>query len=284
MNIYSYSDYRRFIRDEIESLRKENPKLSIREILRRVGCSSPSYYKEVIIDGRKNMSVPVARRFSDFLKLSGNEAEYFLLLVQYNQAKTELERLSFYEKLLNFRKRTASEDYFLKVNEYGYMMDWCNMVVRELLPLAGDFGNRSEAERNALVQLLRVKLSEKQIDDSIRLLEALNFIKKNSRGNYRKTDATIRAENKSPAAFQTLCQFTELGNRVINTTDPQYRMFKVAVTAMSGKSYKIIEKKISDLCREIVEIASSADGAETDRLYAINIQFFPLTKLPEEKS
>ena len=281
MDLYSYLDYRQFIRDRVEALRTEYANLSIREMLRRVRCSSPSYYKEVVIDARKNMSIATARRFAEFFKLSGDETGYFILLLQYNQAKTELERLAFYRQLLQFKKKAATDDHFLTISEYGYMAEWQNTVIRELLPLVGDFGNRNPDERTALAQLLRVKLTDRQIDEAIRLLESLRFIKKNTRGNYRKTATTIRAENQSPAAFRTLCQFMELGKSVINTTDPLYRLFKVAVMSMNKETCAIIEKKISDVCREIVEIA--ATGSDVDRLYALNLQFFPLTKLPEER-
>ena len=57
MNIYDYMDYREFIRDSIEEMRMKY-KLTNRGISERVGVKSPSYYKETIVDGTKNMSVP----------------------------------------------------------------------------------------------------------------------------------------------------------------------------------------------------------------------------------
>ncbi|MBN1756668.1 MAG: TIGR02147 family protein [Chitinispirillaceae bacterium] len=279
MTIYAYLDFRDFLRDRIDALRRENTKLSIREILRRVQCASPSYYKEVVIDGRKKMSLSAARRFAAFLKLSADETVYLLLLVQYNQAASTVDREHFYGALIDRQKKPAGADHFLTIGEYGYMAEWYHTVIRELLPLLEGFGNRSAGERRQLASLLRVPLTDRQIDEAITLLEELKFIRKNSEGNYEKSDTTIRVEQKSPAAYQALCRFLDVGKSVITSTDPLYRLFKVAVLGTNRDTAVLIEKKINEVCQEIVQIAGAS---ESDRLYALNIQFFPLTKLPEE--
>jgi uncharacterized protein (TIGR02147 family) len=282
MSIYQYLDYRQFIRDRVSALQSENDNLSIREILRRVECTSPSYYKEVIVDGKKRMSLVVARRFAHFLTLTTPETDYFILLVQFNQAKTELERLHFYEKLIHFKQKPQNENHFLTIREYGYMANWQNLVIRELLPLLSAFGNRSAAERAELAAKLRIPITDKQIDSAIALLESLRFIRKDDSGNYRKTDTTIRAETRSPAAYKMLCQFTDLGKEVINTSEVQDRLFKVAILSMNKENRAIVDKKLDSVCQEIVEIAG-ADDESADRLYGMNILFYPLTKLPEER-
>lgn len=281
MKVFDYLDYRRFIRDSVESLQQENPHLSVRELLRRVRCSSPSYYKEVIVDAKKRMSLATARRFAEFFRLPTEETDYFLLLVQYNQAKSELERIRFYEQLLQVMPKSSVEDHFLSINEYGYLSDWHNSVVRELLPLAEAFANRDTGEREALARLLRVRISEGQIDIAIKLLESLKFIRRDKQGNYVKSAVAIKNGDKTPAAFRTLCQFTDLGKSVINTTDPLYRLFKIAVLSMNEENFAVIEKKINDVCSEIVALSGTSQ-TPPDRLYALNIQFFPLTRLPGE--
>ncbi len=282
VSIYDYHDYRQFIRDRVELFRERNGNLSIREVLRRVKCSSPSYYKEVVVDARKNMSASTARRFAAFLRLTTEETEYFVLMMNYNQARTEMEKLLCYEKLLLHKRKPAGDSHFLNIGEYEYMAEWHHTVIRELLPLFDGFGNRNAAERAALSQKLRVKITDRQIDEAIELLEKLKFIRKNARGNYIKTEATIKTGTKTPAAFRTLCQFTDLGKNIINNTDPLYRFFKIAVLGLTGEMSPIIEKKINEACEEIVSVAGSATNAP-DRLYAMSIQFFPLTRLPEER-
>jgi len=282
IDIFSYHDFRQYIRDRVEAVRAEQEHLSIREILRRVQCASPSYYKEVILDGKKRMSPAAARRFAAFFMLSAPETEYFLLLLNYNQAKTELDRLHFLDKLMSFKKRPVTASHFLTINEYGYMAEWHHAVIRELLPLLPEFGNRNEEERRQLARLLRVKLTDRQIDESITLLESLKFVRRNKQGNFEKTDTTIRVEKKTPAAYKTLCEFMNMAKTVINTTDAATRLVKMAVLNLDAEAYAIIEKKLNEAFQEIVEVAADKKG-DADRLYAMNMQFFPLTRLPGEE-
>lgn len=281
MSIYSYIDFRLFVQDRISILRSENPNLSIREILRRVECSSPSYYREVILDAKKRMSMTIARRFAAFFSLTTDETEFFLLLVQYNQATAELDKLHFYEKLLALKKNPVTENHILNVKEYGYMTEWHHVIIRELLPLITNFGNRDKHERQELAQKLRVKLTDDQINTAIQVLESLKFIRKNSEGNYEKTEMAIRLDKKSPAAHATLCQFMDLAKSAIATTESGSRMAKMAVIGMNSEAFAIIERKINEAFQEIVEIAGTA-GTSPDRLYALNLQLFPLTRLPDE--
>jgi uncharacterized protein (TIGR02147 family) len=162
------------------------------------------------------------------------------------------------------------------------MAQWYHMVIRELLPLLPEFGNRTQEERHALSKLLRVRLTDRQIDETIKLLERLKFIQRNEQGNFEKTDAAIRSEKKSPAAYTTLCQFMDIGKTIINTTDIPSRLVKMAVLSMNSDIFSIIERKINEAFQEIADIAGTAKP-DIDRLYAINIQLFPLTRLPEEE-
>ena len=281
MNIYDYLDYRQFIKDSIDVIRK-NHKLTNRAISERVGVVSPSYYHETIELGAKNMSVEVAERFAALFRLTGAETGYLRLLVQFNQAKTEYEKISLLGLLLPLRTGVHQDSHVLAVNEYAYMAEWQNSVLRELLPLLGGFGNRSQDERAAIMKILRPQITDKQIDDAIGLLESLKFIKRKPNGDYVKTGSILRGDNKTSAAYRALCQLVDIGKRVINVVKPEHRLFKSVVLSMSRETYTVIEMKINDFCYSLLELVSKENGKK-NRLYNMNIQFFPLTRLPEEK-
>lgn len=285
MNIYSYTDYRQFIKARVEELRKRIPKLSIRELLRRVGCTSPSYYKEVILDGKIKMSLSKARDFAAFFNLSGTETAYLLLLVQYTHAKTQNERIYLYEQMLKSEKPppSATDDRILTVNEYAYLSNWYLSAIREVLQFYPGFGNRNREERLRLSRFFCVKMTEEQICEAIDILERLGFIAKNEAGNYRKTAQNIRSVQKTPAAYKTLCHHMQMAQTIINTAPPASRVFKTMVLSMTEETYLLIENKINELSREIYSLLNKEKHRE-DRLYSLSMQFFPLTKLPEESS
>jgi uncharacterized protein (TIGR02147 family) len=281
MNIFSYRDYRQLIGDAITRWRGERSNLSNREIGRRMGYQSPSWYREAIVDAAKNITEETARRFASFLHFSDRETDFLVLLVKHNQARTGEERAHFHAKLLPYWRETGTDDHILNAHEYKFMDKWFYSVIRELLPLCPEFGNRNSAERLALARKLRIILSDSQIDEAVRVLEELKFIRRDASGAYRKTGKGIRAE-KTRAAQHLISRLIDHGKTIVDETDPKFRLIKTSLLCLSKATSGDIEKKINDFCREIADDAG-ADQTGIDRLYAMNIQFFPLTKLPEEE-
>jgi uncharacterized protein (TIGR02147 family) len=277
MDVYCYTDYRLFLKDSFTALQRTFVNLSIREILRRIGSSSPSYYKEVVIDGKKNMGSSMARKVAAFLKLDSSETDYFLALVGYNQAKTELERNQYYEIVMMSKGRSPSENRFLSAQEYEYLSSWEVSAVREFLHFYKNFKNIDDEERKDLVSNFLPKLTVDQIDKAIKVLESLKFIKKDAQGNYRKTSHNIRSVTKTPAAYMTLCQNMKHALEIINTAPLESRIFKNVIVSISSQTYAIIEKRIQEFSKEILDIVSH-DTLPEDQLYSLGVQFFPLTK------
>jgi len=282
MNIYSFTDYRKFLQEAFDDLQKKNSSLSMREILRRIGCASPSYYKEVVVDVKKNMGIAMARKIAAFLKLNQNETDFFIALVGYNQARTELERNHYYQQLIQHTKEKTAENYFLTPNELAYFSSWEISAIRELLLFYGDFKNSSALERKKLAERFYPDLSEEQVYNAVELLEKLQFIKRDNNGNFRRTSHNIRQVKKNPLTFFMLQQNMKHAVQIINTVSPDIRIFKNLTISMSGQAYKILEKKIQEFCSEVSEIVSH-DSLPADRLYTMGIQLFPLTKSTEKE-
>lgn len=283
MNLYDYTDYRAFLKASFSELRRANKNLSVREILRRIGTTSPSYYKEVVIDAKKNMSPAMARKFASFLKMDANETSFFLALVGYNQAVKESERIRFYEELLLCKSHKTPEARFLEIREYQYLSTWELSAIREFLHFYKGFKNQDSKEREKLANCFLPKITEQKVDKAIEILESLGFIEKDTNGCYRKTTQNIRCTNKTSAAYLTLCQNMKHALQIINQANPETRIFKNIIVSTSASTYKILEKKIQEFCKEILNIVSSDTNPE-DRLYSLGLQFFPLTKLPEGKN
>jgi uncharacterized protein (TIGR02147 family) len=280
MNVYGYMDYREFIRDSVDQLRSRY-KITNRGISKKVGVKSPSYYKETVVDGTKNMSVEVARKFAKMLQLNNKETGYLAALTELGLAKTEYEKSLALEKVLRLRKRSTVDSHFLEINEYTYTYSWRYTVIREMLPLLSGFGNRSAEERTEMAKLLRPDITDKQIDEAIRLLESMKFVRKDRNGNYVKKDNIIRGENTPRIAHTALCQLVDIGKTVINQVDPESRRFKTLVLNVTKEICDMVQNKIDDFCHEILDLASK-DGENGDRIYTMNIQFYPLTKFPEK--
>ena len=173
------------------------------------------------------------------------------------------------------------ENQFLDPREYTYLSSWEISAIREFLHFYNGFKNFDAEDRKRLADCFFSKISDEQVNNAVQTLESLGFIKKDAQGNYYKTKQNIRSVRKTPAAYLTLCQNMKHALEIINRTSPQTRIFKNVIVSISAPTYEVIEKKIQEFCREILEIVCNDSNPE-DRLYSLGLQFFPLTKAREK--
>lgn len=100
--VFSYSDYREYIRDFYLSKKSLNSAFSYRYLAQKAGINSSSFYKYVI-EGKRNLTKGTLLKTCQMLKLNTAEAEYFESLVFFNQAKTIKEKNHFFDKLIALR-------------------------------------------------------------------------------------------------------------------------------------------------------------------------------------
>src|SRR5258706_2599512 len=98
-DIYTYTDYRKFLADYYREQKARDPKFSNRYFSQKIGYNSSGFFSDVL-SGKKNLTGPVLLKLARALKLKKGEEEYFINLVNFNQARTIDERNRFYEKLM----------------------------------------------------------------------------------------------------------------------------------------------------------------------------------------
>src|SRR5690606_3588579 len=105
----------------------------------------------------------------------------------------------------------------------------------------------------------------------------LNLARKNAQGRYEKVGEVV---STGPAADPAgtrpgLRASLELATRALEAHPPAERPFSYVTVCVSEKTFARVRDKIREIRREILE--SAARDAEADRLYQLNLQFFPLS-------
>jgi len=116
IDVFAYSDYRKYLNDFYEAEKRRNPHFSHRYIAQKVGFNSSGFFSK-ILQGTTNISNELALKFADFCKLKKSEADYFGLLVLYNQAKSHAEKKRWFEKILAFSKSKVK---IVEVSQYEF--------------------------------------------------------------------------------------------------------------------------------------------------------------------
>jgi uncharacterized protein (TIGR02147 family) len=274
IDIFQYTDYRKFLHDFYEAEKKRNPHYSHRYIAQKVGFTSSGFFSKILQD-KTNISNDLALQFADFLKLKKNEAEYFGLLVFFNQAKSHADKKRWFEKIVAFSKSKVK---IVQVSQYEFFQKWYYVAIRELLAFykfSDDF--------QQLGKMIDPPISEAQARKAISLLEKLDLIKKDDSGIYQQTDTLIGAgyDVKSVAINNFQISMLDLAKESIDRFPKDERDISTLTLSFSKELYGTIHDKLKGFRRDILELVKNDPNA-VDRVYQVNFQIFPLSKYNRE--
>lgn len=272
--IIEYTDYRKFIQDYYDE-RKRCSVFSWHAFAQKAGFSSDVYLKYVC-EGKKNLSVGSAGSVANAMGLVGFEYEYFVLMVSYAHAKSnEAKKAAFEERcaLANAHKVRVLGD-----EEFKYFKSWKNSVIRELAP------HMPGAKPLEIAHACKPKISAAEVSETLDFLVKAKLLKKDRSGNYQQTDKTIKmapVEAVPLAARDLQRQMGEFAVKAIDLPISE-RMMSGYTLGLTRRAYERIKKETEDYYRRVVAIATEEN--ETEQVYRLNVQLFPLSGRLEPKN
>src|SRR3990167_1961122 len=191
INLFSYLDYRQFLRDWYLAAKKSRGSFSFRTFSKKAGFHSPNFFK-LVMDGDRKLTEKSLSHFVTGLGLNKQEEEFFRNLVFFNQAKIHEQKDHYYQKLIQSRKFGQLKP--IEKDQYDFYSTWYHPVIRELV-VSKDFDGTPEW----LVDRIHPKITWAQATKSIELLEKLGFIRKSPEGKWAQSTplVTTGAESSS---------------------------------------------------------------------------------------
>lgn len=272
-DIFSYTDYRQFIKDHCEDLRKEKPFFSYRYIAQKAELKSTGFISWVV-SGKRSISLKLAHKICTIFKLRKRETEYFLLLVNHNQATSGDERQHYLDRMLVYRSiRTDT----VNRDQDQYYSKWYYSAIRELVAIS-----KITDEQDVASQMCP-SITRSEAKDAIALLCRLNIIRKKSDGIYERCSTAIRAGSDVDRAIIHGYQIAtmQLGQGALCRFDKDDRDVSTLTVSCNAADLPRIKECISKMRSEITEIVCESNNA--NQVFQINVQFFPLSKKIEDK-
>jgi len=273
-SILEYLDYRKFMQD-FYAEKKRTAAFSWRDFAARAGYSSPVFLK-LVCDGKNGLSRKVVCRVGEAMNLAGYELDYFKNLVEFNQAKRDADRKAAYENM----RAIAKEHKVGAIDDahYSYFSSWVYPTIRELAPTMGC------AESAEMAKLCVPKVSAAEVENAVRFLMDNGMLKVDANGKYEMTEKSI-ATGPIPVASLAIRNFhrqmSTLALDTLDTIPTSERNFSTLTLGLSKNSYEQILKELEEFRRKVVAITTNDN--ESDRVYQMNFQLFPLTYSKEEK-
>ena len=269
LNIFTYRDFRSFIRDRLAELKNSDSKYSYQFLASRLGIASKSHIK-MVVDARHNISLELAARLAEVFELNRREQEFFLALVDYGQADDERCKQLALERLCSFG--SFSRLHRLDIKQMDYYADPLLLALREMVELK-DF-----SETPAYIAArLPFKAGEARIRKAIAKLIELGLLERDDSGHLRHCEHNIATgDDMRSLAIKTYYRqrFKEAAAALEVPADK--RRLGGLSCAVSRSTYKKICDILEESLGRIYVLLDEEE--EADEVYQLVTAFYPLTR------
>lgn len=273
VDLYAYTDYRKFLRDYYEAKRAAAKEFTHRHIAQAIGFKSTGTFAQ-ILQGKTNISPQTLARFTEFLAFKKDESAYFELLVLFNQSKGHSEKKRYFERIVSFPKSNLKH---VDATQYAFYEKWYYSVIREVLAF-----HRFTDDYRELARMLEPPIATAEAQKAIKLLGDLGLIRKNADGCFEKSDPVITSgyDTRSLAVNQFIIETLDLAKVALDKLPREERSLSALTLSLPEDGYALIEEKVKVFRRELLELARNC--SDPKRVIQVNFQIFPVTRKPDE--
>jgi uncharacterized protein (TIGR02147 family) len=268
--IFTYNDYRAFLRDAYMLMKEENKYFSFRYFSKVAGFKSPSVLKQVM-DGEIDLARKSIDKFAKAFKLNKEETTFFRHLVLFNQAKTADEKQTHLEAML--RSRSFKKLYPLSSLQLNYFRHWYFIAVREMVALSGF---REDPEW--IAKTVNPKITPIEAKKALDELLQLGLLVRGPEGKLEQADINVSSGNE--AVSQALVSYHRaMMSRASESMDRyarELRDISAITVGIPSSSIKSLKEMVQKFRKELLE-AATVKSEPSDVVYQVNFQIFPLT-------
>jgi uncharacterized protein (TIGR02147 family) len=270
-DLFTYLDYRLFLKDAFEAAKKETPSLSYRTFAKKAGFSPPNFLP-LVIQGKRNLSTTHQVKVAKAFRLNVQETDFFQNLVAFAQAKNHDEKDLFYRRILRNARYVSTKT--LDKSQYEFFSHWYIPVVRELLTHPEFTGDDLW-----IAEKVFPRISAAQVGSARSLLVKLGLVGMNPEdGKWFLTSPVIHTDSEVAdlAARNYHMSMIQLAHDAIKNFPPESRDIRSVTIGLPENAYLELKSRIENMWKDILAYASQHNQAEA--IYQVNLQFFPLTR------
>ncbi len=269
-SIFSYSDYREFLRDYFETKQTEIKGFSFRSFALRAGFSAHNFVA-MVIRGERNLSRESAGKIIDALKLPNKHAQFFTHLVQLNQAKRSEDKDTHFDALRTIGRKVAV--HHVEENHFFFYEKWYYPVIRELMVLV-----EWHDDPAILAKMVRPSISIPDARSAVEKILTSGMVIRNEDGSYYLQHQFVSSETvpiyvKKQARRDVL----RMGVETVDSISPREKYASYATIPLSGNYYREI-RAILDRVRQDI-LAGVEQDSQPEEIYELVLQLFPVSAI-----
>lgn len=267
--IYSYDDYRVYIRDYLQAMKDGNPLLSNRFFAKKTKISAA--FLKMVSSGQRNLSPSGIAKFSSGFGFNKDEKNFFQELVLFNQAELTEEKNFHFQNMAKHKK--YRELRYLDSAQFEYCSKWYYSVIRELIAC-----ENFVEDPEWIAATLCPAITPKQAEEALKLLISLQLVRRDEKGRLIQNDAVISSGEKT-RSLAMKNYHREMLNKAEQSIDRiarEERDLTAMTFAISEEDFAMVKHEIMEFRRSLIS-KLTAKKTPSHRVYQINFQLFPLT-------
>jgi uncharacterized protein (TIGR02147 family) len=252
----------------------DNTSFTYRYISKHTGASSAGWFPN-IIKGRINLTSSYLMKLASLLKMNSSEAEYFEILVNYNQASQIDEKNFYFSKLAAMR---GIKPALIQGEHLAFFSKWYISVIRELL-FIHDFKDNYDELGNLIIP----KISGDDAAEAINILKSIFFVRETVNGQLKPSQPIIKKDPtiKTDLWASHMKSKIKLGLQAIDQFSKEERDVSEVYMPLSKAGFEFAKNEIAKLRKKLLVIAEN--DTDQDRVYQCTLQLFPLTERVAQK-
>lgn len=268
-SVKQYLEYRAYLHDYYEARRAEDAFFSYRFMARKVGMDHGYLVK--LLQQKVHLAEGHLGKFIGFCGLKGRDEDYFRTLVHFNKSKNPDQTAILFEKLMNL---AGVEAHPVEKDQFEYYSAWYHSAIRALL---GHM--KYDGEAGVLAKALNPPVPERQVVESVQLLERLKLVRKDEEGLYKPTEALITTGGNLQAAAvrQFQHEMIRLADEALERHPKDQRDISSVTISIEASDLGEVRSRIAALRQSLMSLASMS--ASADSVFQLNVQLFPLSRI-----
>ncbi|MBT4792099.1 MAG: TIGR02147 family protein [Halobacteriovoraceae bacterium] len=270
IKIFSYTNYRLFLKDKYAQLKETNCAFSYRFFSKQCGYSSPNFLK-LVMENKRNLSLKSIETFSIFFKFTKKEKEYFKKIVLFNQAKTSKEKQTYAIAIM--QSSIFQRLHPLGRDQFEYYSKWYFVAIRELLAT-----KKIKLDAHTIGKLLTPCISTREAQLALDVLLRLGLIKRRDNRYVLTQDLVTTGDEVSSVAIANHHrEMFKLASDSIDNIKRELRDISGVTVGLDGESITELKLMIQKFRKDVLALSEREKHKQC--VYQVSIQMFPLSEV-----
>lgn len=267
LNIYEFKDPVAFLEAYYAFIKNLNPDISIRKWSKILGINSPDILSE-ILKRKKKLTLSLAKEVGPKLGFDSSEQLYFEVMIRIINENIFDEK-QILERVLSEIKQLRGTKIIVEDNTI--FSHWAHMAILSLSRV-----KNIKCTKESIKDYLIDSVSHEEIAECVNRLLDLKLLIQNENGELKRFhDHTISKNDvyqKPPHNY--FIQVSELAKRGSqeHAEDREFQCFSLSINHKQVPAFKEAIRNFRS------KLGTLADSENSDQVYQVNIQFFPLSK------